>query len=201
MIATLNEIKQIINISTADTSKDTLLKLFMQICEEEIHDICKNDFIRNLDLAEEKYYGSNTISFENSSNKILDSENSLDDAFIAGNTVKVFNSLENDGIYLIDEVAGDGSYITIDSDYGSLTDEDAGQNIGIYKLWYPKPLKFAIANMINYRLSSDSLKKAKGIESEKIDDYSVKFSSGSENLNFGYPKEIIKSLSNYRKYY
>lgn len=201
MIATLNEVKQIIGMSTSYTSKDQQIKLFMQICEHDIHDICKNDFIRNIDLAEEKYYGSDTISFETSTNKILDSDNSLADAFVSGNTIKVFYSLDNDGIYYIDTVAGDGSYLTIDSDYGTLIDEAAGQNIAIHKLWYPKPLKFSIAHMVNYRLSIDSLKKAKGIESEKVDDYSVKFSSGEGNLKFGYPEQIIASLSNYRKYY
>jgi hypothetical protein len=200
MIATLNEIKRIIGISIGDTSKDTDIKTFMEICEAEIHYICKNDFIRNIDLKEEKYYGADTISFEESSNKILDSDNSLDTPFIVGNTIKVFNSLENDGIYLIDTIAGDGSYLTIDSDYGSLTDESAGQSISIYKLWYAKPLKFSIANMINFRLSKDSLKQAKGIESEKVDDYSVKFSSNASKL-FGYPEEIISSLTNFRKYY
>lgn len=203
MIATLAEIKTIIGISQSDTSKDSTIKTFMQIIEEEIHDICKNDFLRERDLINEKYLSSSlNISFEASSYKILDSDNNFDTAFIAGDSIKVFGSLYNDGIYLVDTVAVDGSYLTIDSDYGSITDEASGVSaIGIYKLWYPKPLKFAIAHMINYRLSSDSLLKSKGIESERVDDYNVKFETGKGSKLSGYSSDILKMLQPYRKYY
>lgn len=202
MIATLSEIKTIIGISQSDTSKDSDIKTFMQIIEEEIHDICKNNFVRDRDLINEKYFPSSiNISFEASSYKILDSDNGLYDAFISGNSIKVFGSLENDGIYLVDTIAVDGSYLTINSDYGSLTDESAGEAISLYKLWYPKPLKFAIAHMINYRLSPDSLLKSKGIESEKVDDYNVKFETGKGSKLNGYSSDIMKMLQPYRKYY
>jgi hypothetical protein len=202
MIATLAEIKRIIRIAQSDTTKDTDIKFYMPIIEEEIHDICKHDFIRNRDLINEKYLAATlNISFEASSYKILDSDSNLDDAFIAGNSIKVQGSLENDGIYLISTVAGDGSYLTIDSTYGTLVDEDAGQAISIFKLWYPKSLKFAIATMINYRMSSDSMKKSQGIESEKVDDYSVKFSNEKKNSLSGYPGDIMKMLQPHRKYY
>lgn len=202
MIATLSETKRIIGISQSNTSKDDDIKFFMQIVEEDIHDICKHDFVRNIDLSNEKYIpATNTISFDSATNKILDSDSNLDDAFIAGNTIKVLNSLENDGIYLIDTVAGDGSYITIDSDYGSLTDEAAGEYISVVKLWYPKALKFAFATMVNYRLSTDSLKKVSGIDSEKIDDYSIKFNTSQKTSVGGYTQDILSSLQNYRKYY
>jgi hypothetical protein len=204
MIATLSEIKRINHIAQSDTSKDTDIKFFMQVCEEEIHDICKNDFIRDRDLINEKYLPStDTISFEASTYKILDNNNGLYDAFISGNSIKIFGSLENDGIYYVDTVAGNGSYLTIDSDYGSLTDEDAGELISLYKLWYSKSLKFVIAQMINYRLSTDSLKVGKGIKSEKVDDYSITFSNdnkSSESLS-GYPSNIMKMLQPHRKYF
>jgi hypothetical protein len=202
MIAALSEIKRIIGIAQSNTSKDTDIKFYMPIIEEEIHDICKHDFIRNRDLINEKYLAATlNISFEASSYKILDSDSNLYNAFISGNSIKVNGSLENDGIYLVDTVAEDGSYLTIDSDYGTFTDEAAGQAVSIYKLWYPKSLKFAIAAMINYRMSSDSIKKSKGIESEKVDDYSVKFSSAKENSLSGYPSDIMKMLQPHRKYY
>jgi len=202
MIAILAEIKRINHIAQSNSSKDDDIKFFMQICEEEIHTICKNDFIRDRDLINEKYLPStDTISFEADTYKILDSDNNLYDAFISGNSIKVFGSLENDGVYYVDTVAEDGSYLTINSDYGSLTDEDAGEAISIYKLWYPKELKFAIAAMINYKMSSDSTKKNKGIESEKVDDYNIKYDKSKGSSKYGYPNEIIAMMQNSRKYY
>lgn len=202
MIATLTELKNIIGIELSNTSFDSRIIALMPVVEENIHDICKYDFIRDIDILEEKYIGVDTISFDSSTNKILDSGNGLG-CFISGNSIKVFGSLENDGIFLIDSVNSVGDYLTIDTNYGSVTTESAGQLISIYKLWYPKPLKFAFASMINYQLSKDKNKINNNIQTEKVDDYSVSYTnSGASNItNYGYPLSIIKSLSPYRKYY
>ena len=198
MIATLAEIKQILNIGNTD--QDDRINFFSPIVEEEIHEICRNYFIRQLDLDNQKYNINTTISFENSSYKISDSENGMD-AFISGNSIKVIGSLENDGIYEVDTVAGDGSYLTIDSSQ-SLTDEAAGESIKIYKLWYPKSLKLPFAYMINYKLSEDVKAKNTGVKSEKIDDYSITYNGDSGfNNNYGYPNDIMKMLSKYAKFY
>lgn len=202
MIATITEIKNIIGIDLADTSLDARMTALMPIVEEQIHDICKNHFIRDVDIQEEKYLGATTISFNSTTSKILDSSNGMS-AFIAGNTIKLFGSLENDGIYYISAVDALGADITIDTTYGSIVTEAAGQAISIYKLWYPKPLKFAFAMMINYILSTDKNKINNNIQSEKIDDYSISYNGANQNniTDFGYPLSIIKSLAPYRKYY
>lgn len=198
MIATLTEVKNILGISLSDTSNDSRIAVLGNIIEEEIHDICKNHFIRDIDIDNSKYLGSNTISFESSTNKILDSSNSLD-RFIVGNTIKVIGSLENDGIYYVKTVDSGGAFLTIDTDYGSIVDEVVGEYVGVYKLWYPKALKFPYSAMINYKLSKDSIKIDKGIQSEKVDDYSVSF--GISKIYNGYPTSIINMLMPYRKYY
>lgn len=198
MIATLTEIKNILGMNLGDTTNDSRITVLGNIIEEEIHDICKNHFIRDIDIDNEKYLGSNTISFESSTNKILDSSNNLD-RFIVGNTIKVRGSLENDGIYYIKTVDAGGAFLTIDTDYGSIEDEAVGEYVGIYKLWYPKSLKFPYAVMVNYKLSKDSLKIDKGIQNEKVDDYSVSF--GIAKRYYGYPSSIINMLTPYRKYY
>jgi|WetSurSiteA1Bulk_404760.scaffolds.fasta_scaffold80148_1 hypothetical protein len=202
MIATITEIKNIIGIDLSDTSLDSRITALMPIVEEQIHDICKNHFVRDIDIIESKYLGADTISFDSSTSKILDSGNSLG-TFIAGNSIKVFGSLENDGIYYVSTVSGTGAYLTIDTTYNSITTEAAGQSVSIYKLWYPKPLKFAFAGMLNYILSEDKNKINVGIQSEKVDDYSVSYNGPSSNnvMNYGYPLSIITSLGPYRKYY
>jgi hypothetical protein len=199
MIATIDEVKSILGMDLGNTSQDSRIKIIASIVEPEIHDICKNHFIRDIDIENSKYVGLNTISFSESDSKINDSSNSLG-CFIAGNSIKVISSLENDGIYLISSVDSSGAFIVIDTDYGELVDEDAGEYIGIYKLWYPRGLKFAFAAMINYHLSKDKNKINKGIESEKVDDYSVKFGAVSSS-KYGYPASIINMLMAYRKYY
>lgn len=199
MIATIDEVKSILGMDLGSASQDSRIKVIASIVEPEIHDICKNHFIRDIDIENSKYVGLNTISFSESDNKINDSSNSLG-CFVAGNSIKVISSLENDGIYLISSVDINGAYVVIDTDYGELVDEDAGEYIGIYKLWYPRGLKFAYAAMINYHLSTDKNKINKGIKSEKIDDYSVNFGNVSAS-GHGYPSSIINMLMAYRKYY
>lgn len=196
MIATLTEVKNILGIT--NSTNDSRITILGNIIEEEIHDICKNHFIRDVDIDNEKYLGSNTISFEASTNKILDSSSNLD-RFIVGNTIKIIGSLENDGIYYVKTVDAGGAFLTIDTDYGSIEDEAVGEYVGIYKLWYPKSLKFPYATMVNYKLSKDSLKIDKGIQNEKVDDYSVSF--GISKVYYGYPISIINMLTPYRKYY
>jgi hypothetical protein len=196
MIATLTEVKNILGIENA--LNDSRIKFLGNIIEEEIHDICKNHFIRDIDIDNAKYLGSNTISFEASTNKILDSSNGLN-RFIVGNTIKIIGSLENDGIYYINSVDAGGAFLTIDTDYGEIEDEAVGEYVGVYKIWYPKSLKFPYAAMINYKLSKDSNKIDKGINSEKIDDYSISF--GISKVYYGYPTSIINMLTPYRKYY
>lgn len=198
MIATLTEIKNILGLSLSDTSKDGRISFLMNIVEAELHDICKNHFIRDIDLDNNKYIGANTLSFTASTNKINDSANNLTN-FIVGNTIKVIGSLENDGIYYISAIDAGGAYITLDSTYGQVVDEIAGEYIGIYKLWYSKALKLPFSAMINYRLSEDSNKINKGIQSEKVDDYSISF--GISKVYYGYPSSIINMLTPYRKYY
>lgn len=199
MIATIDEVKSILGMDLGSTSQDSRIKVIASIVEPEIHDICKNHFIRDIDIENSKYVGLNTISFSESDNKINDSSSSLG-CFVAGNNIKVISSLENNGIYLISSVDVNGAYVVIDTDYGELVDEDAGEYIGIYKLWYPRGLKFAYAAMINYHLSTDKNKINKGIKSEKIDDYSVNFGNVSAS-GHGYPSSIINMLMAYRKYY
>jgi hypothetical protein len=198
MIATVAEIKNILGINAGDTSKDARIAFLMNIVEAELHDICKNHFIRDIDIDNNKYIGANTLSFTASTNKINDSASNLT-TFIVGNTIKVRGSLENDGIYYISGIDAGGAYITLDSTYGQVTDEVAGEYIGIYKLWYSKALKFPFSSMINYRLSEDNNKINKGIQTEKIDDYSVSF--GISKVYYGYPSSIINMLTPYRKYY
>lgn len=188
MIETRENIKTLLQIS--GTSKDTLIDMLMQLVESDIHDITKNYFIAD---NEDIYISADTISFEASSSKILDSSNGLD-VFEADMSIKVFGSIHNDGIYSIASVAVDGSYITVNED---IIDEDNSDEntIRAYKLTYPKALKLLYSKMINFNLSKDK----SNVVSEIIDNHSITFKS---SINADYPDGILQSLKKkYGKFY
>ena len=186
MIDTRANIKTLLQINT--TSKDTLIDMLMPLVENDIHDITKNDFIAD---NENFYISADTISFSSADNKILDSDNDLD-IFTAGQSIKVFGSLHNDGVYYISSVAVDGSYLIVDEDITEESNSDEN-TIGIYKLTYPKALKLLYSKMINFNLTKDK----SNITSESIDNYSISYKGNTQD----YPDSIISSLKKYKKFY
>jgi len=187
LIATAEEVKTLLQIT--GTTKDTLIDLLLPLIESDIHTYTKNDFIKD---DEETYINKKTISFETTGNKILDSGNEMN-TFSDNQTIKVFGSKSNDGIYYIDSVSGDYNYLSI-NDESTLIDESADNDIRIYRVTYPKELKLVFSQMVNYKLNVS----APNITSESIDDYSVSF---DQNINNGYPVSIIKALSRFSMYY
>jgi hypothetical protein len=163
--------------------------MLMSLVEADIHSHCKNDFIKK---DEKKYITKKTISFSKTGNKILDSENELD-IFKQNQTIKVFGSECNDFIFKILSISDNGSYMVVDSS-NEIEDEDAGDEIKIYKLTYPKELKLIFSQMIRYKLSQGNLKD---VTSEGLDDYSVSY----ETKTGGYPSSIIKSLNKFSMFY
>lgn len=186
MIDTIVNIKTLLDIT--GTSKDSKIAMLMLLVESDIHNITKNDFIADNETI---YISASTISFESSTNKILDSENGLS-IFSQGQSIKIFGSIQNDGIYSITSVAVDGSYISVNED---IEDEEEGNAVRAYKLTYPKALKLLYSKMINFNISKDK----SNITSETIDNYSISYKG---NTNADYPDSILQSLKKkYGKFY
>lgn len=185
MIATLAEIKTLLGIT--DTSKDTLITMLLPIVENEIHNQCNYHFIKNDETVNVE---TANITFDESTKKITDTGNGFED-FKSDMTIKIFGSLYNNGIFQIDEVAEDYSYITVNE---TVVTEDSGNSIKIYRVLYPDELKLIQSSMINYKIT----KGKPGISSETFSKYSVSYDTAS---TFNYPASIIRALSKFTRVY
>ena len=72
-----------------------------------------------------------SISFTAATDRISDSNNGLG-VFAEGDIISVRGSTDNDGVYSVETVAGDGSTLDINEDV--LTDEAAGDSVSIYDI-------------------------------------------------------------------
>lgn len=196
MIATLTEIKALLGITVS--TYDTQINAYIPIIEKVICNHCKNDFI---DYHTNKFTGrnetrvyiyKNTLSFVASSNTMADSASSLaGSGFKAGDSVRVYNSVNNDNIFTIKTVAaGSIAFETINA----VKDEAAGTNIIMVRLAWPEDLKDVVASMIKFKLDK---KVNVGLKSESFDDYSYTTAGQNEYIK-GYPKSIMNGLNDYR---
>lgn len=181
MIATLNEIKTLLQIS--DTSKDDLIDTLTPLVENDIVDYT------NAFRDKVNYVSSNSWVFTDATTPTI---SSVSNNFVAGQMIFVEGSMLNDGVYTIDSVSG--NTININSLY-SLSDENSNYAITIYPLLVPKALKLIFAQMVNFRLD----KYINNIKSESLGDYSVTYGSEATNMINGYPANIIQQLNKYRK--
>lgn len=183
MIATLSEIKALLGITS--TTNDTRIESNIPLIEQAICNHCRNDFIdKRNGVFTVKVYGTITVS---ESAKTIELPTSHD--FIAGDDIRIYGSIRNDGAYRIDSV--NSNTLTIDSVYSLKDDESVAL---VLKVNYPIDLKTIVANIVSYNIND---KIDKTMKTEKIDDYSYTM---SDNIN-GYPSSLTNGLNNYRKLY
>lgn len=168
-ILTTSEVKKILGIADTDSSKDNIIAELLPLAEsfffDETHNYCE--------VATEKIYlESNTISFASGSpSQIIDSANQfISSGFKDGMVIRVKGSYYNDGVYTIATVA-EGELL-LGNDY-SLSEEDLGIEVRITIIKLPHEAKLFIAKLIEFYFLNDL--SSKGIESERFDDYSVKY--------------------------
>jgi hypothetical protein len=186
MLVTLNKVKSILDISNTDN--DNFIKIQLPFVENDICIECRDHFVD----MKFNFITSNLISFNSSLNSLnLNDINTK--GFHVGDTIRVYNSIRNDGIFTIDTI-NQNSLILNDID--EVEDEDAGELIYITRIKYPKALKKVAALMIDFKIKENE-NESQGIKKEKIDDYSVEYEDKSQ----GYPSSILSMLYNYRQLY
>lgn len=183
MIISRDNVKHLLQIT--DDSKNATIDLLLPLVENDVIEYTNNRF-----WDEKIWLISNTIGFVSSASMtITDSLNDLMEVgFVAAQTIDVYGTLHNDGIYLISSVTT--GTITLDSS-ASLTTETAGTTFYIRNVVYPKALSLTVAEMINFKLQ----KVTPGAKSESIDDYSITF----DTMSGGYPQSIATSLNRWKR--
>lgn len=186
-IITLAETKTILRIS--DSSEDTFISAMIPMIQDFVITYCNNSFEFKKD---DIYLETSGISFVSSTRKIVDEADGFIEAgFVNGMEVKVFGSLYNDGIYLVDTVLA--ASLELDS-AESLTDEDEGLTVLITWVKFPEGIKPAVAKLIRYEIQNSITDKA---SAERVGNESYTY---DKNRGTGiYPKELLNNFRTWKR--
>lgn len=167
-IITVSKIKGLLNLT--DTSKDSFIENNLPAAIEFLF----TEFHNYFEVATDQIYieEADTISFESGTPaKIKDSANGLVEAgFKAGMAVRIKGSYLNEKVVELASVTS--GEMTLTSDY-TLDDENFGLEISLTIIKLPEVAKLFVAKLIESFFPNKST--TQGIESERFDDYSVKF--------------------------
>lgn len=181
-IITLAETKTILRIS--DDSEDTFISAMIPFIQDFVITYCNNTFEFKKD---DIYLETSGISFVASTRKIVDEADGFVEAgFVDAMEVKVFGSLYNDGIFLVDAVLA--ASLELDS-AESLTDEDEGLSVLITWVKFPQGIKPAVAKLIGYDIQNSISNR---ITSERVGNES--YSYAGEKGSGIYPKELLNNF-------
>lgn len=172
MIITQGEIKDLLGI--ADTSRDGFIDANLPAAESFLF----SEFHNYFEVATDQIYlEAETISFQSGiPAKILDSGNGFVDAgFKDGMSLRIKGSYLNDSVVPIETVAAGELALKTGS---NLIDEDYGLEVRITVVRLPHEAKLFVAKYLEFHFPNKST--TQGIESERFDDYSVKFKDISE---------------------
>lgn len=188
MIVTVDNAKTLLQISVS--TYDTLIKKLIPIVENKIVNYCNNEFISIYEavngIMPTVYVWGSEISFNSSTNRITDEGETIDFSnFRDGDSIRVYNSLHNNGPLTIEEVTV--NYLLID-DTNTLVQEEEGNTIIIARISWPADLELVAAQMIKYNMQKQGYFKQ-----EKIDDYSYTL----DDIVSGYPRSIMQGLTDY----
>ena len=193
MIASRTEIKAILQVTT--TTNDDLIDRMIPIVESDIREYCNNNFV-----DDEVYLQSSGISFTHNSTSadtinLSDATNGFSYAqFKDGQTVYVLGSYNNDGFFEVETVSSAALTLYTSTSrpyFDPLVTEDKDVYVSIFKVLYPNALKFAVADMVKYKLSNQD----QSVLSETVSRYSVTYNRDSMS---GYPKSLMTGLNKWR---
>lgn len=187
MIVTRTEAKALLNIAV-DTY-DSFIDMQIPLVEQSICDYCNNDFIDSIF----DFFSSGNIIFTASNNSI-NLEGIGNKKLIANDTIRVYKSLRNNGIFTIQSVNTDSLIV---NSINTIIDENENKGVYITKIDYPKPLKNIASKMLNFLIADLGEDKTPGAKSEKIDDYNITYEDNYQ----GFPISIMNSLNVYRSPY
>lgn len=174
-VTTKAEVKTLLQIAAADTSKDNIIdSLIVKVQDFIVRRI--NNFI-----VPEIYIQSDSLSFVASSKKIIDADAGLAyDGFAIGNDILVLGSYQNDKIFSIKTISA--GEIEVNE---TIVDEAAGNLIFIRRVQFTEDIKMAAADFIAFKLNKD-----KTVKSRSLGDYSESFFS---------PQEMLETFSAFKK--
>jgi hypothetical protein len=177
---TLPEAKSMLKIS--DTSRDSFLTFHIPIVIEVVCNYCKNHFLdKNIYIKD-----SGTI-FEKTDSSIIIPN--FSNELIPGDYIRIFESTRNNGHAKIDSI--DGNKLTISDK--ELVTETISNNIIIFRVNYPNPLKIGISKMLQTLINNDDPNLVK----EKVDDYEAVFKDSEGD----FPKDLMKAFRRYKQFY
>lgn len=114
------------------------------------------------------------------------------DKFVVGQYVLIKNTLLNDGVYKIADIAS--NKLTLDA---TLTAENTGRQLRVFGLAIPKSLVDLAAEIKTYITNNPS---NNNIASERLGDYSVSYKN-NENIASGWYGAFQDRLSQYQRFY
>lgn len=177
----VSEIQEMLQIS----DNSNLIQAYIPVVTENIITHCNNHFLN----PRYDYFLSSNIVF--SSNQIQLTNIGTND-LVAGDYIRCYGSLRNDDTFLIGSVST--NYLSIDSNFNEIEDEDLNKSVMVCLCKYPQALKMVFSQMIAYKLENYK----SGIVSKQVDDYSYTL---EKDLISGYPKSIMSELNNFRHPY
>lgn len=173
---------------------DTSIQNWLPYMPGRVCAICNNFFKYKL-----AYVSGGDFVFSAAASTITTEEDDFvdDGRFKAGYDIYVQGTLYNDGFYCMSAVTSTQITIDTDSQYGIkvLVDENVETedlyDVYISLIMWPKEIKPIVANMLRYDIFERDTKK--GIQSEKIGNYSVSYFRAA-GLGYNYPDDIIGGL-------
>lgn len=181
MVTSVDKVKNYLNLSLNDTSRDGVINSLIKPVQNFIVSYCNNKFCNYnnyLTGAFQFIANGKKINLKGISNSI---------ALSKGMDILIKGSLNNDGIYEIKSINGEIALKLADDEL--IYDEDAGNEIFIYRVVFPELLKLTAIKLIVFSMNK---KIAEGLTSESIGDYSAGFSGD-------YPESLLRELNVYRK--
>ena len=171
MIVPVTDARKFINTD----STDEMLEMKLAALETLIRSYTHNDFqVREIRSQSEVI-----------DNKIVNPPLHL----TIGDTIQISQSLLNNGIYTVTEIADKGMTVS-----GNLL--DCSKNL-VTKVYYPDDVIMGVVNL--YKWEQENRAKV-GIQSETISRHSVTyFNMDGENAVMGYPKSLLGFLKPYMK--
>ncbi|PKM75034.1 MAG: hypothetical protein CVU92_03410 [Firmicutes bacterium HGW-Firmicutes-17] len=174
-IASKDEIKELNQIPSTDTSMDVLITKLISIVQDFV--------VRRINsfAVPYVYTESYNISFVSADKSINDENNGLAQfGLTIGNDILVQGSVQNNKLFTVASVSE--AKITVNE---NVIDEEAGTRVIIQKIEFTEDIKLAVSDYILYRLNKHRIKK-----SYSLGDYSE---SGYNN------SEMLEVFSSFRK--
>ena len=174
------------------TAFDDLINSLERVVIDDITNYCKNSFTHST-----MYFLDDQVSFSTSTglNSILSSDTSVDytDFLVAGNPIKISDTIQNNDYFSVNEVAS--TYIIVNE---KITTESSstGKMPVIWRVEFPNDLPFLASKMIKYLIDEQS---RSGFASESLGDYSYTLGDLAPAGGNMYPTNILGGLTKYRK--